>query len=210
MIERISGGTVDGYLHRGDEHAGSAVVLSHGAGSNANSRLLAGLAAEFVSRGVAALRIDLPFRRARSTGPPHPSSAAKDRDGIRAAGEWLMEQGFAKVFLGGHSYGGRQTSMLAAESPEVASALLLLSYPLHPPRKPEQLRTAHFPSLVTPTLFVHGSRDPFGSPGELRSAMPEQSELYVVDRAGHELRAIVQKPALAVDAFLHFCQSKGV
>ncbi len=51
--------------------------------------------------------------------------------------------------------------MLEAEDPELAQRLLLLSYPLHPPRKPEQLRTAHFPNLRTPALFVHGDADPF-------------------------------------------------
>src|SRR5271168_3574179 len=76
-----------------------------------------------------------------------------------------------RVFVGGHSYGGRQASMLCAEtaekSPEeaakLAAGLLLLSYPLHPPRKPEQLRTQHFFYLHTPSLFVRGTRDPFGS-----------------------------------------------
>ena len=66
------------------------------------------------------------------------------------------------VVLGGHSYGGRQATMLAAEEPGVAEALLLLSYPLHPPNKPAQLRTAHFPQLRTPALFVSGTKDPFG------------------------------------------------
>ena len=61
------------------------------------------------------------------------------------------------VFAGGHSYGGRQTAMAAAERPELADGLVLLSYPLHPPGKPEQTRTAFFPEWRTPALFVHGS-----------------------------------------------------
>jgi uncharacterized protein len=75
------------------------------------------------------------------------------------------------MFLGGHSYGGRQASMLAAEEPDLAAGLLLLSYPLHPPRRPARLRTAHFPKLTTPALFVHGTRDPFGSMDEMRAAV---------------------------------------
>jgi predicted alpha/beta-hydrolase family hydrolase len=81
--------------------------------------------------------------------------------------------------------------MLAASDPSVADALLLLSYPLHPPRKPEDLRTAHFPQLQTPALFVHGTRDPFGSPDELRSAahlIPARNEFLFIERAGHDLK----------------------
>jgi predicted alpha/beta-hydrolase family hydrolase len=79
---------------------------------------------------------------------------------------------------------------LAAEDEGVADGLLLLSYPLHPPKRPEQMRTAHFPNLHTPALFVHGTRDPFGSIDELRQALsliPVRTELFVVEGAGHDL-----------------------
>jgi len=94
------------------------------------------------------------------------------------------------VYLGGHSYGGRQASMLAAESPGLVEALLLLSYPLHPPKKPEQLRTAHFPQLHTPALFVSGTKDEFATVDELKSALaliPAQTELQIIEGAGHDL-----------------------
>jgi predicted alpha/beta-hydrolase family hydrolase len=80
--------------------------------------------------------------------------------------------------------------MLADEQPDIAEILLLLSYPLHPPRKPEQLRTTHFPELRTPALFVHGTRDPFGSVEEMRAALlliPSRSKLFAIEKAGHEL-----------------------
>lgn len=96
----------------------------------------------------------------------------------------------SKIFLGGHSYGGRQSSMLCAEEPDTASGLLLLSYPLHPPRKPEQQRTQHLPNLHTPAFFVHGTRDPFGSIAELQQAIkiiPGKTRLMVVEGAGHDL-----------------------
>jgi uncharacterized protein len=95
-----------------------------------------------------------------------------------------------RVFLGGHSYGGRQASILAAEDPAVAQALLLLSYPLHPPARSAELRTAHFPGLRTPALFVHGTRDPFGSIDELRAVLaliPAPTRVHVVEGAGHDL-----------------------
>lgn len=80
--------------------------------------------------------------------------------------------------------------MLCAEDPQTASGLLLLSYPLHPPRKPEQQRTQHLTNLQTPALFVHGTRDPFGSREELEQAIkmiPGKTKLMVVEGAGHDL-----------------------
>ena len=80
--------------------------------------------------------------------------------------------------------------MLCAEQPDLVSALLLLSYPLHPPHKPEQQRTQHLPDLRTPTLFVQGTRDPFGSLAEMERALkmiPGKTKLFVVEGAGHDL-----------------------
>jgi predicted alpha/beta-hydrolase family hydrolase len=80
--------------------------------------------------------------------------------------------------------------MLAADEKDLVSGLLLLSYPLHPPRRPLEMRTAHFPKLATPSLFVHGSRDPFGSIDELRLAMGRMSassQLLEIFGSGHEL-----------------------
>ena len=80
--------------------------------------------------------------------------------------------------------------MLCAGEPELANGLLLLSYPLHPPRQPEQLRVKHLPELRVPALFVHGTRDPFGSVEEMEAAIsliPAKTELLKVDGAGHDL-----------------------
>jgi len=94
------------------------------------------------------------------------------------------------MFLGGHSYGGRQSTMLCADDPGLVAGLLLFSYPLHPPRKPEQLRVQHLPKLQTPALFVHGTRDPFGLPEEMESAVsliPAKTHLLKIEGAGHDL-----------------------
>src|SRR5208337_1016251 len=90
----------------------------------------------------------------------------------------------------GHSYGGRQATMLCASEPELVSGLLLLSYPLHPPRKPEQLRIQHLSGLRTASLFVQGTRDPFGSVEEMTRALhliPAKTELMKAEGAGHDL-----------------------
>jgi predicted alpha/beta-hydrolase family hydrolase len=166
------------------------LLLTHGAGSNRNAPLLVALANAFSEHQVEVLRYDLPFRQERPHGPPRPGDAARDREGLREQILKLREKHPGQVWLGGHSYGGRQASLLAAETPGLADRLLLLSYPLHPPRKPEQLRTAHFPKLQTPALFVHGSRDPFGSIEELKNAIaliPAPVELLEMEGAGHDL-----------------------
>jgi predicted alpha/beta-hydrolase family hydrolase len=183
---------VRGWLHLPDsERKPYGVVLAHGAGSNCDSPLLVAVAETFADAGYPALRIDLPYRQMKPKGPPTPGGSATDREGLLRAVH-VMREITAHVILGGHSYGGRQASMLAAEQSGVAEMLLLLSYPLHPPRKPEQLRTTHFPNLRTPALFVHGTRDPFGSIDELRTAIaliPAPTKLVAIEKAGHELGA---------------------
>jgi predicted alpha/beta-hydrolase family hydrolase len=180
---------VRGFLHRAKTQGGGGLVLTHSAGGNCNSPLLIGLAEAFCAAGLTVLRCDLPFRQLRPHGPPM-GSADKDQAGLGRAVEALRNEIGGRIFLGGHSYGGRMASMLVAQEPSVAEGLLLLSYPLHPPGKPLQLRTAHFPRLHPPALFAHGMRDPFGSVEEMQSALalvPGPSKLVVVEGAGHEL-----------------------
>jgi predicted alpha/beta-hydrolase family hydrolase len=189
-FERAAGAgpAVRGVLHRG---AGpDALVLAHGAGGNCDAPWLVALAAAFAARGVTALRCDLPYRQARATGPPSPAGAARDRDGLRAAVAAIRDLASGRVFLGGHSYGGRQASLLAAEEVTIADALLLSSYPLHPPHRPASPRTAHLAALRVPVFFVHGTRDAFGSPDELRSALalvPAPTHLFTVEGGAHGL-----------------------
>ena len=115
-----------------------------------------------------------------------------------------------RVFAGGHSYGGRMTTMLAASQPELAAGLLLLSYPLHPPKSPTQLRSAHFPKLTTPALFVHGMRDGFGTIDEVAAALKliaAKTELRPIEGAGHELltkKNAGELPSTVLDAFRKF------
>ena len=181
----------------------NGIVLTHGAGSNADAPLLVKLAAAFEAAGWRAVRYNLPYRQARPSGPPFPAQALADRAGLAEAVKQMRASVDGIVAVGGHSYGGRQASMLAAEQRGLIDALLLLSYPLHPPKKPEQLRTAHFKDWRTPALFVHGTRDPFASIEELRSAIaeiPASTRIVAVERAGHELKGV--DPAAVVANFV--------
>jgi len=203
---------VRGFLHRPASPSEMGLVLTHGAGANCQTPLLVALAEAFCHSGFTVLRCDLPFRQLRPHGPPR-NSSAQDQAGLRSAVESLRGLGPTRVFLGGHSYGGRQASMLAASQPGLVEVLLLLSYPLHPPRRPDQLRTQHFPSLQTPALFVSGTRDGFGSVDEITAALaliPARTELLPVDGAGHELmkpRNRATLPPLIVQAFSSFVAS---
>jgi len=183
---------VRGWLHEPAAARGKGMVITHGAGSNCESPLLRAVAETFAAAGFFVLRCDLPYRQQRPTGPPFPGAAVRDREGLQRASEAMREITPEYVILGGHSYGGRQATLLAAETPGVADTLLLLSYPLHPPRKPEQLRTQHFPQLRTPALYIHGTRDPFGSIEEMTTALtaiPARHQLVTIEKAGHELGA---------------------
>lgn len=136
------------------------------------------------------LRCDLPFRQKRAFGPPSPAMSPADRAGLADAVSALRQIVPGRVTLGGHSYGGRQATLIAAEQQGLCDALLLFSYPLHPPSKPLQARTAHFPRLQTPALFIHGTKDPFGSVEEMQAALtliPAATELVILDGAGHDL-----------------------
>lgn len=184
------------------------LLLTHGAGGNRNSPLLVALANTFAEHQIQVIRYDLPFRQNRPKGPPRPGDAARDREGLHAEILKLREKHPDQVWLGGVSYGGRQASILAAENPGLADRLLLLSYPLHPPGKPQQLRTAHFPELQTPAFFVHGTRDPFASTDELKAAIasiPARAEMLEVEGAGHDLgRNHSELAARIVSSFLAF------
>ena len=204
---------VRGFLHRAERAEADGLVLTHGAGANCQTPLLRALAEAFCGAGVTVLRCDLPFRQARPHGPPMRGRGERDQEGLRAAVEGLRRETAGRIYLGGHSYGGRQASMLAAGSPEVAEALLLLSYPLHPPDRAEVMRTEHFPSLRTPALFVSGERDGFGTREELEAALkmiPVRTELMRIVGVGHELlgkKNRAELPGRVVKAFLDFVKA---
>jgi predicted alpha/beta-hydrolase family hydrolase len=234
---------VRGFLHAPETPNGKALVLTHGAGSNAQAPLLIAVADAFCTAGFIVLRCDLPYRQSRSYGPPGPGDAARDRAGLKNAiaavnknmgapflasfarkpalslskggdfPESTVEKGRAvTTYLGGHSYGGRQSSILCAEEPELVPGLLLLSYPLHPPRKPEQQRTQHLPDLRTPTLFVQGTRDPFGTIAEIEQALkmiPGKTKLLVVEGGGHDLgfKGKAKREELPREILLEFNQT---
>lgn len=144
-----------------------ALLLAPGAGSDRNQSTL--VAIESALPKLVVGRMDFPYRKAGRKAPDRaPILVAAVRDEAAA----LIEQARCKpaaLLLGGRSMGGRMCSMAVAEGLPSAG-LVLISYPLHPPGVPDKLRTAHLPAIDVPTLFIHGTRDPFATPGELEAA----------------------------------------
>jgi len=200
---------IAGIVHQPDGGPAGAVLLTHGAGGSRDAPLLVRICDEWARRGWLAVRYNLPYRRRRPKGPPS-GSAAADRAGIAEAIATVRALVDGPVIAGGHSYGGRMTSMAVAGSPDEPGveldALTLFSYPLHPPGKPERARTEHLPRIAIPTVFTHGTSDPFGSIEELAAALTlvgAPTALVEITGARHDLGSkTLDVPALAVDAAL--------
>lgn len=196
---------IAGVAHEPEGSPAGVVVLTHGAGGDRDSPLLQQVCDEWARRGWLAVRYNLPYRRRRPKGPPS-GSAATDRAGIVEALAVCRGLSGGPLVAGGHSYGGRQTSMVVASGEIAVDLLTLFSYPVHPPGKPERARTEHLPDIRVPTVFTHGTSDPFGTPGELRDAaalIAAPTEVVEITGARHDLRSkTLDVPALAVDAAL--------
>ncbi len=203
MIARLE--QIAGVAHEPEGSPEGVLVLTHGAGGNRDSPLLQQVCDEWARRGWLAVRYNLPYRRRRPKGPPS-GSAAADREGVVEAITLCRGLVGGPLIVGGHSYGGRQTSMVVAAGQVTVDALTLFSYPVHPPGKPERARTEHLPGIAVPTVFTHGTSDPFGTPDEVRAAaalIPAPTEVVEISGARHDLRSkTLDVPALAVDAAL--------
>jgi uncharacterized protein len=196
---------IAGTAHEPDGEPKGVVVLTHGAGGSRESPLLKRICDEWAGRGWLAVRYNLPYRRRRPKGPPS-GSATTDQAGVVEAVELAHTLADGPVIAGGHSYGGRMTSMVIADNAADVGVLALFSYPRHPPGKPERARTEHLPLITVPTVFTHGTADPFGSIEELRAAaalIPAVTDIVEVTGARHDLGSkTLDVPALAVDAAL--------
>jgi predicted alpha/beta-hydrolase family hydrolase len=202
---------IAGVAHEPEGTPSGVVVLTHGAGGSRESPLLQRLCDEWARRGRLAVRYNLPYRRRRPKGPPS-GSAATDRAGIVAAINLCHGLADGPLIVGGHSYGGRLTSMVVAADQVPADLLTLFSYPVHPPGKPERARTDHLPDIIVPTVFTHGTSDPFGTLDEVRAAaalIPAPTQIVEITGARHDLGSkALDVPALAVDAALRLAAAR--
>lgn len=167
----------------------TGLLLTPGAGAGRDQPALVAVDEAVTGRGLAVERIEFPGRAAGRRRPDPPEVCI---DSVRATTARFAERlgvPTSAIAVGGRSMGGRMCSMAAAEGLRVA-ALVLISYPLHPARAPERLRTGHFPELHVPCLFVSGRRDALGSPDEIErqtAAIPGPVTLVFLD-GDHSLR----------------------
>lgn len=180
------------------------LLLTPGAGAGRDQSSLVAIEEALVPHGVAVERMDFPYRLAGRRAPDRPAvllAAVVDGAARLAAATGLAPQ---RIALGGRSMGGRICSMAAAQG-QPCLGLVLVSYPLHPPGRPERLRTEHFPEIDTPCLFVSGTRDAFATPTELEQAtanIPGAVTHVWLEGGDHNLRRRDSDVAAAVAAWL--------
>lgn len=171
----------------------TTLVLAHGAGAGSSHPWMKRVAAGLEARGIQVVTFDFPYIQARKSIPDRaPVLEAAWRD------VWLgvTQRAPGKVFAGGKSMGGRMASMVAAHMDSngfdpAPAGLVFFGYPLHPPAKPQQRRDAHLPHIRVPMLFLHGTRDGFGTPDEMESlaATLPNATLRLCDQGDHSLIA---------------------
>lgn len=190
----------------------AGVVLFPGAGSSADHPSL--VAIEEALAPIPVLRVDFPYRRAGRRAPDRaPVLLACVRDEVRAFAKTLGVP-TSRLVIGGRSMGGRMCSMAAADTddPLKVAGLILVSYPLHPPAKPEKLRTEHLPGITVPTLCISGTKDTFGSPAELRRhfrRVKGDVTWSLIEKKGHDLKGCDDVIAATVSEWLKSPRPRG-
>lgn len=172
------------------------LVLAHGAGAGQQHPFMVAAARELSARGIDVATFDFPYMaEGRKVPDRTPVLEQAFRDAIAAAREWSQA---GALFIGGKSMGGRMATHLGAQGVDGLAGIVVLGYPLHPPGKPEQLRTAHLPAIAVPVLIIQGERDAFGAPSELDpvvKTMPAPVTLHVVAGGDHSLAVRRRTPS---------------
>jgi len=178
-----------------------ALLLTPGAGADRTHHTLVAL--EQAVAPLPCARVDFPYRKAGKRAPDRAPVAVASVVADAAVLVAVAHVRADRLVLGGRSFGGRMCSLAVAEGLP-AAGLVLLSYPLHPPGKPDRLRTDHFGALDLPVLFVSGERDPFGSPAEFAVAVEAipgpVTQVWLP--GGHDPRNADEPIAAAVTAWL--------
>ena len=178
------------FLITGPSDAQVRFLCAHGAGGGMVSPFLDTIAKLLAERGIAVWRFEFAYMAARREGGTRkpPPKAERVMDEYRAAVSELPRDG--RVIIGGKSMGGRVASMVADDlfKQSRIGGLVCLGYPFHPPKKPEQLRTAHLEAITCPTLIVQGERDPFGTRAEVETfRLSPAIQVHWVGDGDHDL-----------------------
>ena len=169
-------------------------MLAHGAGANQTSAFMVEFAQALAARGFDTITFNFLYSEA-GKGPPDRNDRLEAcyRAMIAAfhGGTITEDAERSRLVIGGKSMGGRIASQVVAATSDGVAGLVLLGYPLHPPGRPDKLRSKHLPKIAVPMLVVQGSRDTFGTPEELRpilKSLKAPAELYVVEGGDHSFK----------------------
>jgi uncharacterized protein len=190
-------------------HAGPILILAHGAGANQTSGFMVRFATSFAARGIDTVTFNFIYTQLGRRIPDRNDKLESCYRAVIAAvrgGKVCGDPGPRKLVIGGKSMGGRIASQVAAAGHESIAGLVFLGYPLHPPGRPDKLRSKHLPDIRVPMLFVQGSRDAFGTPDELRAAMDGlkvAGDLCVVDGGDHSFK-VPRRSAMSQDQVYDF------
>jgi predicted alpha/beta-hydrolase family hydrolase len=183
----------------GDNRGGAALILGHGAGAGQRSTFMIEFARALSALGLDLVTFNFLYTEQRRRIPDRPPSLEACYRSVIEAARSQVDSARTALFIGGKSMGGRIATQVAAADPALPLAgLVLLGYPLHPPGRPEQRRDKHLPAVQRPMLFVQGSRDTFGTPGELTPILDRLSPapaLHVVAQGDHSFKLSRKDPA---------------
>jgi len=189
------------------ERDAPTLVLAHGAGAGHDHPWMKKVGQGLADRGVRVVTFDFPYKAQKKSVPDKPAVLeAAFATAWREAHEAAAREGLQprSWFAGGKSMGGRISSQVAAKSgfDPAPAGLIFFGYPLHPPGKPEQRRDAHLPAIRVPMLFLHGSKDPFGTPAEMSSLIAglPGARLELVEGGDHSLE--IRRKGYTLDAVL--------
>lgn len=206
-----------GYAAKANKRAGVTMLLAHGAGANQMSGFMVSFAEGLSARGIDAVTFNFLYTE---QGRRAPDRNEKLEACYRAAIATIRKDkalGSNHMIVGGKSLGGRIASQVAASGVNDVAGLVFLGYPLHPPGKPDRLRREHLSLIRAPMLFVQGSRDTFGTPGELLpiiESLGAPATVYEVEGGDHSFTVRKSSPisqeqvyAAAQDAIFRWVES---
>jgi uncharacterized protein len=179
---------------------GVTLILAHGAGADQNSGFMVHIATSLAARGVDTVTFNFVYTEQGRRAPDRNDKLESCWRAVIAAVRGGKGAG-RKLIIGGKSMGGRIASQVAAAGEEGVAGLVFLGYPLHPPARPDKLRSEHLGRIRAPMLFVQGSRDTFGTPDELHAALADAkaaADFFVVDGGDHSFK-VPKRGALSQD-----------
>jgi len=196
-------GATSGFVYpAGTAAASGALIFAHGAGAGQRSPFIAEFARALAALGFDVVTFNFLYMEQRRRAPDKAPALEACYRAVISAVRSRTEAAKQALFIGGKSMGGRiATQVAAADRGPGIAGIVLLGYPLHPPGRPDQRRDAHLPSIERPMLFVQGSRDPFGTPGELAPVLAQlgtSAVLHVVEGGDHSFK--VSRAAAGVQA----------